>query len=166
MKQNKLFGILLVFLVCISFLRAEENYLNIDAQHFEANQQKGIMHFSGNVKMIKNKDILVCQDLLINTKPSKNDPNKQIPKDYKATGDVSFTLETVDNILKGKGDTVFYYPDEQKYIIVGNGYLEDTKEGKKLIADTIYIDEKTGHTKIDGAENKPVKFRLKLNEGQ
>ena len=120
-----------VLTILISFnLYAEDNYLNIDAKHFESNEQKQTMIFKDNVKMTKNKDILLSQHLLINTQPAKNNPKKQIPKNYKATGDVSFVIHTVNNILKGKGDTLYYYPDEQKYIIVGNGYLED-KEGKK-----------------------------------
>ncbi len=163
MKLFKIYKIL--FLVCVfSFLSAEENYLNIDAKHFESNEQKNIITFTGDVKMIKNKDIILCQNLVINMEVSKDKLEKQVPKDYEANGDVSFTLYTVDNILKGSGDRVLYYPNEQKYIIIGNGYLEDTKEGKKLVASKIYIDEKTGHTKIDGEKDKPVKFRLKLKE--
>jgi lipopolysaccharide export system protein LptA len=165
MRLNKIFAILLI-VVSYNFLQAEENYLNIDAAHFESNEKKNIMYFKGNVKMTKNKDILLCQHLDINTKVSPTDPTKQIPKDYKATGDVSFTLHTEKSILKGKGDVVFYYPDQQKYIIIGNGYLEDENDGKKIIAEKIYIDEITGHTKIDGQKDKPIKFRLKLNETQ
>ena len=148
----------------ITVLQAEENYLNIDAKHFESIEQKNILIFTGDVKMTKNDDILLGQKLVINTQPSPEDPSKQIPKDYKATGDVSFVLYTVDSILKGKGDVVFYYPNEQKYIIIGNGFLEDTKEGKKINAEKIYIDELTGRTKIDGGKNKPIKFRLRLND--
>jgi lipopolysaccharide transport protein LptA len=155
--------ILLFFILSSATLQAEENYLNIDAEHFEANKKKNIMSFKGNVKMTKNKDILRCQTLLINTKESKNDPLKQIPNEYKATGNVSFELHTRDSILKGTGDAVLYYPESKKYIIVGNGYLEDTKDGKRLSANKIYIDEKTGHTKIDGQKGKPIKFRLKLD---
>jgi lipopolysaccharide transport protein LptA len=147
-----------------TIINAEENYLNIDATHFEANKQNNILYFTGDVKMTKNNDLLKCQSLVINTKNSPKDPNQQIPKDYTATGDVSFTVHTPDNILNVRGDTVYYYPDEQKYIIKGNGYLEDTKEGKKIVAEKIYIDEKTGHTKIDGKKNKPIKFRLRLGE--
>lgn len=158
------FYIVFLLIISISFLKAEENYLNIDATFFEADEKKQLLYFKGDVKMTKNKDILLCDNLVINTMPSKNNQNKQVPRDYTATGNVSFTLHTVDNILKGKGDTVFYYPAEQKYIIIGNGYLEDTKEDKKLTANKIYIDEKTGHTKIDGDKDKPVKFRLKLND--
>ena len=152
------------FLISASVINAEENYLNIDAKHFEADKTRNLLYFKGDVKMTKNKDILLCQSLVINTKTSKEDPSKEIPKDYTATGDVSFILYTVDNVLKGKGDTVYYYPDDKKYIIIGNGFLEDTKEGKKIIAEKIYIDELTGQTKIDGGKDKPIKFRLRLND--
>jgi lipopolysaccharide export system protein LptA len=153
--------VVFLFLLVVLSLFSEDNYLDIDAKHFEANEKKQILHFKGDVKMTKNKDILLCQDLLINTYPKDG---KQFPKDYKATGDVSFTVHTETNVLKGKGDTVFYNPEKKQYKIVGNGYLEDITEGKKLTAHTIYIDEATGKTKIDGDKDKPVKFRLKLNE--
>ncbi|MEA3498926.1 MAG: LptA/OstA family protein [Campylobacterota bacterium] len=163
MKLNRVY-LILFFILSTLTLQAEENYLNIDATHFEANEKKNIMYFKGDVKMTKNRDVLLCQKLYINTKKSKDDSTKQIPKDYKAVGDVSFVLYTKDNVLRGKGDTVFYYPEKQKYIIIGNGYLEDEKDGKKIIANKIYIDELTGHTKIEGEQNKPIKFRLKLND--
>jgi len=163
--MNKLIKTIIVSLLLnLMFLQAEDNYLNIDAKHFESITEKNILHFEGDVKMTKNKDLLLCQKLIINTKPSPTDPNKQIPKDYKATGNVSFIITTADNTFKGKGDTVYYYPDDQKYVIIGNGYLEDLKEGKKINAEKIYIDELTGRTKIDGGNNKPIKFQLRLND--
>lgn len=152
--------IILLAIFCTK-LFADENYLNIDAKHFESDEKKQVMIFKDDVKMTKNKDILLCNHLLIKTKLINN---KQVPKSYKATGNVKFTIYTVDNIMDGKGDTLYYYPDEQKYIIEGNGYLEDKKEGKKIAADKIYIDEKTGKTRIEGGKDKPAKFRLKLNE--
>ncbi|MEA2017194.1 MAG: LptA/OstA family protein [Campylobacterota bacterium] len=164
MKKNSKIYIIMIFIstIIMGNLNAEENYLNIDAIFFEADEKQQILYFKGDVKMTKNKDEILCQSLIINTMPSKEDPTKQIPKDYTATGDVSFIIYTEDNTLKGKGDTVFYYPLKQKYIIIGNGYLEDIKEGKKITANKIYIDELTGHAKIDGDKDKPVKFRLKL----
>jgi lipopolysaccharide export system protein LptA len=162
MIKNNTIYIIIIFLFSFVLLNAEENYLNIDATVFEANEKEQLLYFKGDVKMTKNKDILKCQSLIINTTPSKNNSNKQIPKDYTATGDVSFVINTIDNVLKGKGDTVYYNPKEQKYIITGNGYLEDTKDGKILIGDKIYIDEKTGNAQIEGKKNKPVKFTFKI----
>ena len=151
-----------IIVIFISNLFAQDTYLNIDAEHFESDEKNQKMFFKKNVKMTKNKDILLCDYLLINTKASKENPKKQVPKNYKASGNVSFVINTEENVLNGKGDILYYYPDEQKYIIEGNGYLEDKKEGKKVVADKIYIDEKTGKTKIEGNENKPAKFRIKL----
>jgi len=158
MNRTVKYIFLLIFFLT-SNLYAEKDYLNIDAKKFESNEKKNFIHFKGDVIMSKNNDTLKCQDLMISTKKNSK---KQIPKKYKAKGNVTFTITLKDKILKGGGDTVFYYPDEQKYIITGNGYLEDTKTDKKLFASKIYIDEKTGLTKIDGEKNKPVKFRLKL----
>ncbi len=155
-----------IFLVVLfaSFLFAKEGYLNIDADFFEADEKKQQMYFKGNVKMSKNSDTLESNYLLINTESSKEDKNKQVPKDYMATGDVKFSIKTQENLFKGKGDKVYYYPKEQKYIIVGNGYLEDLTKEKKITADTIYVNEKTGYIKIDGGGKQPVQFRLKLDE--
>jgi lipopolysaccharide export system protein LptA len=114
--------------------------------------------------MTKNNDSLKCERLEINTMKSPTDATKQIPKDYKATGDVEFTFYTQDSIFKGKGETVLYYPLDKKYIIIGDGYLEDVNGGKKIIANKIYVDEKTGHTRIEGEKDKPIKFRLKLDD--
>jgi len=166
MNKRVIINLCVLFILHMTTVYAKEDYLNIDASYFEADQQKNILHFKGDVKMTKNKDLLMCQDLLINTEKSPTDPSKQIPKDYKATGDVSFNIVTEDNILKGKGDIVYYYPNEKKYIIIGNGYLENVKEGKKIIAEKIYIDELTGNTKIDGGKDKPIKFRLRLNNSE
>lgn len=164
--MNKILTMMFL-LLSLMFAKEEATYLNIDASFFEADEAKQIMIFKGKVKMTKNKDLLLCEKLVINTVKSKEDSQKQIPKDYKATGNVSFTINTdAGNIIKGKGDTVFYYPNEQKYIIVGNGYLEDIQEGKKVSANKIYIDEKTGKTKIDSDGNEPVKFRLKIEKNE
>lgn len=164
MNKVSLINIIAMLLINITVLNAEKDYLNIDANHFEADKQNNVLYFEGDVNMTKNKDILLCQSLVINTQSSATDKTKQIPKDYKATGDVSFVLHTIDNVLKGKGDVVYYYPDDKKYMIIGNAYLEDTKEGKTIIAEKIYIDELTGRTKIDGGKDKPIKFRLQLND--
>jgi len=161
MNNTKLIIIISITIGFIQSLFAQDTYLDIDANSFEANEHKNFILFQGNVKMKKNNDLLMCQMLNINT---KNINGKQVPIDYKASGKVSFTINTKDNLLKGKGDLVFYYPKLKKYIIIGNGYLKDTKEDKEIKAHKIYIDELSGNIKIDGAKNKPVKFRLKLGD--
>ena len=152
--------IVIFFLMIISLVVAEDNYLNIDAKSFESNTNKNMIYFKGDVKMTKNSDILQCQKLVIYTKKTKK--NAQQPIKYIASGDVTFTIILKNKTLKGKGDEVVYLPNKQKYTIKGDAFLEDTTTDKKLYASKIYIDEKTGLIKIDGEKNKPVKFRLKL----
>lgn len=162
--MNKIVMVLVSMLFGITAL-ASESYLNIDADLFEAKEAQNKLYFEGNVYLTKNKDTLTANKLVINTKASKKNPEKKVPKDYVATGDVKFTIVTNEgNVIKGSGDKVYYYPDEKKYLISGNGYLEDTKEGKKIRANKIYLDEKTGYTKIDGKKNQPAKFSIKLEE--
>lgn len=157
--------ILFSLLLIASSLFSQESYLNIDADFFESKEKQNKLYFKGNVRLTKNKDSLVADKLVINTRASKENSKKQVPKNYVATGNVKFTVITKQgNKLNGMGDKVFYYPDDQRYIIEGNGYLEDLKEDKKIKASKIYIDEKTGYTKIDGGKDKPAKFSIKLEE--
>ena len=51
----------------IQSLFAQDTYLDIDANSFEANEQKNFILFQGNVKMKKKDDLLLCQILNINT---------------------------------------------------------------------------------------------------
>ncbi len=135
--------------------------VNITADKFLANKEKNITKFMGNVKMTKEKDILICDKLIINT-IQKKDTNETIAKEYIATGKVSFNITQPNTTYKGKGDKVLYYPLDFKYIIIGNGYLEDISDGRILIGDKIYIDEKNGNTEIEGKKNKPVQFTFQM----
>jgi len=159
-KLTKIF----ILVLSIFTLNAKDGFLDINAKHFEANKQKNILYFDGDVVMHKNQDILKCQKLVINTKQSTEDSTKIVPKDYTATGDVFFHLLTNDNNITAKGDKIYYSPDKQLYIITGNAFLEDAKTDKKIEANKIYLDEKTGHTKMDGDTDTPVKFHLKLDD--
>jgi len=142
-------------------LNAKEVDVDIQADSFVANQTKNIIIFKGSVSMIKGEDTLVCQELTVHTKVDKK-TNKTIAKQYIATGSVSFTIKRPNTILIGTGNKVNYNIDKEIYIITGNAYLEDTNGSKIIRGDKIYLNEKTGNTKIDGKANKPVKFKFKM----
>ncbi len=135
--------------------------VDITADKFLTNKQKNLTEFTGNVKMTKEKDILMCDKLTIHTIQNK-DTNETVVKEYIGIGKVSFSFTSNISTLKGKGDKILYYPLDSKYIVIGNGYLEDTKDGKILIGDKIYVDEKTGNARIEGKKNKPVKFTFQI----
>ncbi len=152
---------ILLFLGLTLYLFSKTVTVDITADKFLTDKIKNITKFTGNVKMTKEKDILICDKLTIYTIQDK-DTNATIVKEYIGIGKVSFSFTSKVSTLKGKGDKILYYPLDFKYIVIGNGYLEDTKDGKILIGDKIYIDEKTGNAQIEGKKNKPVKFSFQI----
>jgi len=152
---------ILLILGLLTFLYSEIVPMNITANSFIANKQKNFTEFIGEVKMTKEEDYLLCQHLILYT-TNNPDTNKTIIKEYIGEGNVSFSFTTTTGTLKGRGDKILYYPQEFKYIVIGNGYLEDSSDGKILIGDTIFIDEKNGEAMIEGTKTEPVKFTLQI----
>jgi len=151
---------LIILSLCINIFATEVD-VDIQADSFVSNQQKNIIIFTGNVSMVKGEDTLVCQKLIVHTQI--NDQNKTVAKQYLASGNVSFTLKRPDTLLIGNGNNVNYDIDKLLYIITGNAYLEDRNASKTLSGEKIYINEKTGQTRIEGKKNQPVKFKFKMN---
>ncbi len=148
-------------ILLLSMVYANEDLI-IDANHFEADDQKGIAIFTGNVKVQKVKDTLNSDKLVVLM--TKNNKNEQTPKKYTATGNVDFTVLSNEKVYLGKGDTVIYEPVESRYTIIGNGYLEEKIDGRVLYGDKIYLDEITGKAKVVGDDSKPVRFMMKLQD--
>jgi len=152
---------LLIILSLTILLFSDTVTVDITADKFVSNKSKNITIFTGNVKMIKQKDFIICDKLTIKTLPSKNN-QETIAEEYIAIGNASFSLTSLTSVIKGKGDKIHYYPLDFKYIVVGNGYLEDIKDGRVLIGDKIFLDEKSGNANIEGQKDKPVKFTFKM----
>ena len=151
--------IIIILAIFINIFATEVD-VDIQADTFVANQQKNIVTFTGHVSMIKGEDTLVCEKLIVHTKI--DDLNQTVAKQYLASGNVSFTLKRPNTLLIGNGNYVNYDVDKLLYIVTGNAYLEDTNESKTLSGEKIYINEKTGNTKIEGKKNQPVKFKFKM----
>jgi len=153
--------IIYLIIFFIGILVAKEVDVDIQADSFLANKSKNLIVFKGNVSMVKAEDTLVCQELVVHTKINP-DTNKTVMRQYVATGDVSFTIAQPNTLFIGNGDKVDYNIEKQLYIITGNAYLEDRNGSKILRGDRIYVNQKTGTTKIDGKKNQPVKFQFKM----
>lgn len=152
--------IILTFIIFINILFAQK--LIIDAKKFEANDEKSISIFTGNVKMQKSFDILEADKLEVyfNKKSSKK---REVLK-YIATGNVSFKVDANGKIYEGSGDKIIYEPKNKKYFVTGNGVLKESNDDKKLFGDKIIIDLENGEAKVSGKENKPVRFIIDLEE--
>lgn len=139
------------------------NKLVIDASKFELNEKAGSTVFTGNVKMKRNDDRINSDKIEIYTSEMDGKGQREMKK-FIATGNVYFTVYTKEKIYQGKGDKLVYNPKEMKYTIIGNGFVEEKKEGTKLYGETIYLDEQSGEAKIKGSKKKPVRFIMKIKE--
>jgi lipopolysaccharide export system protein LptA len=139
--------------------------LIIDANKFEAYDDKGLSIFTGNVKMVKADDELKSDRLDVYLS-EKNGKTKREPLKYIATGNVEFKVKTADKSYEGKGDKVVYEPKIMKYVITGNGFLKEINEDKRLFGDKIVIDQITGEAKVSGTQNKPVRFIIDIADNK
>ena len=151
---------LLILPLIALFLNAEQ--LIIDAKKFEANDEKGISVFTGNVKLQQGKDRLSADKLNVYiTKKIAN--KKREPIKYIATGNVKFKIFSNAKEYEGKGNKVIYNPKTLTYSIYGNGYIKEKTEDKTLYGDEILISQKTGEAKVKGSDEKPVRFILNID---
>ncbi len=148
--------IFIILLTLLSFLNAEK--VEISADSFEANEPKQISIFSGNVKIKKGKDWFSASKVII-LFDKKNKPTK-----YSAIGEVDFSLKTSNQIFVGNADKLIYEPKTQKYQILGNAFIHEKSQDRKLYGEKIIIDRKKGTSKITGTQKRPVKFIFSVKE--
>jgi lipopolysaccharide export system protein LptA len=151
-------------LVCSTLLLAQTQQLVIDAQNFEANDKKGISTFTGNVKIQMGKDKLNAQKVDIYFVTKKGSTGKT-PSKYIATGNVDFEIITDVKHYVGKGNKIIYSPIKQEYTVLGNGFLQEKNDDKKIYGEKIYVNQLTGEAKVSGNDNKPVRFIINIERG-
>ena len=155
----------LIFLMFITLSFASSNKLIIDATNFETDDLKGVTIFSGNVKLQKDKDKLNSQKLEVFMEPKAQRKTNEAIK-YIATGNVDFEIHIKEKVYKGKGDKLIYIPKSQEYTISGNGYVKELTEEKELFGNNIFINQLTGNAKVEGSEEKPVRFIINVENNK
>ena len=151
-------------LLCSSLLFSQTEQLVIDAQNFEANDKKGISSFTGNVKIKMGKDKLNANKVDIFFVTKKGSSGK-VPSKYIATGKVTFEIVTPTKHYSGKGNKIIYSPIKQEYTVIGNGFLEEKNDDRKIYGDKIYVNQVTGEAKVNGSDKKPVRFIINIERG-
>lgn len=152
-------------LLSSTLLFAASEQLVIDAKNFEANDAKGISTFTGNVKIKMGKDKLNANKVDIYFTTDKK-TNSKTPSKYEATGNVDFELNSKAKHYIGKGDKVIYSPLKEEYTIIGNGFLQEKNDDRKIYGDKIFVNQLTGEAKVSGSESKPVRFIINVQRGQ
>lgn len=152
-------------LMCSSLLfAAQSQTLIVDAQNFEANDKKGISTFTGKVKIQMGKDKLNANKVEIYFASKKGSTGK-IPSKYIATGNVDFVIVTPTMHYAGKGNKIIYSPLKEEYTVIGNGFLHEKKNNRKIYGEKIYVNQLTGEAKVSGSEDKPVRFIINVERG-
>lgn len=151
-------------LICSTLLLAQSETLIIDAQDFQADDKKGISTFTGNVKIKMGEDKLNANRVDVFFTTDKD--NKKVPLKYEATGKADFEIITVDKHYIGNGDKVIYSPEKEEYTIIGNGFLQEKNDDRKVYGDTIYVNQLNGEARVKGSEQKPVRFIINVDRGQ
>ncbi|RXI33484.1 lipopolysaccharide transport periplasmic protein LptA [Arcobacter defluvii] len=155
---------LIYSLICSTILFAQTETLVIDAQNFQADDKKGISIFTGNVKIKMGQDKLNANRVDVYFTTDKKTNNK-VPLKYEATGKADFEIVTTDKHYIGNGDKIIYTPAKQEYTIIGNGFLQEKNDDRKIYGDTIYVNQLSGEAKVKGSENKPVRFIINVERG-
>lgn len=153
--------ILVALLFCIFSLNAQSEKLIIDAQKFEVSDKKGISSFSGNVKIQMAKDKLEANNVDIYFANNSKSPSK-----YIASGNVKFQIITDTKHYSGKGEKIEYSPIKQEYTVIGNAFLQEANDNRKIYGDKIYVNQLSGEARVSGSENKPVRFIIDINKGE
>ncbi|CAM3855313.1 lipopolysaccharide transport periplasmic protein LptA [Arcobacter cloacae] len=150
-------------IICSTLLFAQSETLVIDAQDFQADDKKGVSIFTGNVKIKMGQDKLNANrvDVYFTT----NKENKKTPLRYEAIGNADFEIVTEDKHYIGNGDKIIYSPQKEEYTIIGNGFLQEKNDDRKVYGDTIFVNQLTGEAKVKGSENKPVRFIINVDRG-
>jgi lipopolysaccharide export system protein LptA len=150
-------------IICSTLLFAQSETLVIDAQDFQADDKKGVSIFTGNVKIKMGEDKLNANR--VDVYFATNKENKKVPLRYEAIGNADFEIVTEDKHYIGNGDKIIYSPQKEEYTIIGNGFLQEKNDDRKVYGDTIFVNQLTGEAKVKGSENKPVRFIINVERG-
>ncbi len=154
---------LIAFLICITSLMAQSEELIVDAKNFEADDKKGISTFTGDVKVKMGEDKLNAQkvDIFFTT----SNKGAKTPTKYEATENVDFEIKSKDKFYVGKGDKIIYSPQKEEYTILGNAFVHEKNDDRKIYGDVIYVNQLTGEAKVNSKDNKPVRFIVNMERG-
>ena len=95
----------------------------------------------------------------------KEEGTANVPSKYVASGKVDFEIITDVKHYIGKGNKIIYSPLKQEYTIIGNGFLQEKNDDKKIYGEKIYVNQLSGEAKVSGSDNKPVRFIINIERG-
>ena len=144
-------------LVFFGFLYGAQQ-VEVTAKRFEADQQKLVTKFFGNVVFKRGSDTIRSQKAYIHFNKDKK------PIKFHAIGSVKFELSDEGKQYKGHCDELIYYPKKKEYILIGNVYVEQQPDNRRIFADRATIDLISGNVDMEAKGEKPVKLIFEVEE--
>ena len=147
---------LLIFINLTIFLNAEQ--VDIQADHFYANDISKVAYFEGNAKIKQGANFFNASKIVVHFNKKKKATK------YEAMGNVRFDITEKGIRYKGKAQKIIYSPNSSKYYFSGAVVLKDLTNNRKIEAETISLDLKTGLADIKGNNKKPVRFIFEIED--
>ena len=133
--------------------------LKIIAESFDADESKGISHFTGNVQIKKGSDELNASNVTIYT------DEKRRPSKYVAQGDVSFVIHMENNdTYVGQAQKAVFLPQEKEYRFYTDVHLKQLNELKQIDGDEVIVSTLKGRAVAKGGAKKPVIMTFQLDD--
>ncbi|MBD3793363.1 MAG: hypothetical protein IE889_04285 [Campylobacterales bacterium] len=145
-----------VFILIAIGLQADE--IDIHADHFYANDINKQAYFEGNAEVIQRANRFNADKIVVHF----NQQRKAIK--YEAMGSVKFDITENEIHYKGKAQTITYAPNDSKYYFSGDVVLEDLTNKRKIEAEEVSLDLKTGLADIKGNKERPVHFKFEIED--
>jgi len=147
---------LLIFINLTIFLNAEQ--VDIQADHFYANDISKVAYFEGNAKIKQGANFFNASKIVVHFN------NKKKAIKYEASGSVIFDITEMGIHYKGKAERITYSPNSSQYYFMGAVILKDLTNNRKIEAQSISLDLKTGLADIKGDKKKPVRFIFEIED--
>lgn len=148
--------IIVYFIFLLHLSCADE--IDIRADRFHANDINKVAYFEGNAQVFQEKNSFFADKIIVYFNQQKKATK------YEAVGSVQFDITEKGIHYKGKAGKITYAPNDSKYYFSGDVVLEDLTNNRKIEAETIALDLKTGLADIKGDEEKPVHFRFEIED--
>jgi len=146
------------FIACLLLAKAQE--VDIKADHFYADDITKVAYFEGNAVIQQGENFFRAEKVVVHFN------KKRKATKYEAVGDVSFDLVEQGIHYEGRAGKIIYAPNDSKYYFEGDVYLNDLTNNRRISAERIELDLKTGLADIQGGPQRPVHFIFEIEDRQ
>ncbi|NLK66803.1 MAG: lipopolysaccharide transport periplasmic protein LptA [Campylobacteraceae bacterium] len=121
----------------------------VTADNFFADEIKLESVLTGNVNVKKGSFDTLDSDKITIYFDAEKQPTK-----YIATGNARFKILINESHYNGKGDELTYIPNEDRYILTGNAWIEEVETKREVFGDIIRISQLDGKYEVESFRNR------------